>query len=78
MDSLPRMSGLFSKRNIFSLFKVIHRDLAARNVLIGEEETCKVTDVGTAKDVQEDNIYEKKIRMTLRKDNVLVSIGLCG
>ena len=51
---------VFSKRNVFSLFKVIHRDLAARNVLVGEEETCKVTDFGMARDVQEDNIYEKK------------------
>ena len=40
--------------------KVIHRDLAARNVLVGEGETCKVTDFGMARDVQEENIYEKK------------------
>ena len=43
--------------------KVIHRDLAARNVLVGEGETCKVTDFGTARDVQEDNIYERKTRV---------------
>ena len=42
------------------MFKVIHRDLAARNVLVGEGETCKVTDFGMARDVQEDNIYERK------------------
>ena len=77
MDSLPRISShvtespsslsfryrLFSKRNIFSLLKVIHRDLSARNVLVGEGETCKVTDFGMARDVQEDNIYEKKTRV---------------
>ena len=40
--------------------KVIHRDLAARNVLVGEGETCKVTDFGMARDVQEENINEKK------------------
>ena len=51
---------VLSKRNVFSLFKVIHRDLAARNVLVGEEETCKVTDFGMARDVQEDNIYQRK------------------
>ncbi|CAH3158937.1 unnamed protein product, partial [Pocillopora meandrina] len=45
-----------------SSIPVIHRDLAARNVLVGEGETCKVTDFGMARDVQEDNIYEKKTR----------------
>ncbi|XP_066024436.1 fibroblast growth factor receptor 2-like isoform X3 [Pocillopora verrucosa] len=45
-----------------SSIPVIHRDLAARNVLIGEGETCKVTDFGMARDVQEDNIYERKTR----------------
>ena len=71
MDPLPSESPsslsfrqtVFSKRNVFSLFKVIHRDLAARNVLVGERETCKVTDFGLARDVQEDNIYERKTRV---------------
>ena len=60
---------MFSKRNVYSLCKVIHRDLAARNVLVGEGETCKVTDFGMAIDVQEDNIYERKtrVRMFLRQ-----------
>ncbi|XP_022808094.1 tyrosine kinase receptor Cad96Ca-like isoform X1 [Stylophora pistillata] len=45
-----------------SSIAVIHRDLAARNVLVGEEETCKLTDFGMARDVQENDIYERKSR----------------
>ncbi|CAH3158962.1 unnamed protein product, partial [Pocillopora meandrina] len=45
-----------------SSIPVIHRDLSARNVLVGEGEMCKVTDFGMARDVQEDNIYERKTR----------------
>ncbi|PFX14301.1 Tyrosine kinase receptor Cad96Ca [Stylophora pistillata] len=41
---------------------IIHRDLAARNVLVGLNETCKVTDFGMAKDVQQENIYERKTK----------------
>ena len=47
LKSLVLLNGV-SKRNVLSLFKVIHRDLAARNVLVGEGETCKVTDFGMA------------------------------
>ncbi|XP_067030252.1 tyrosine kinase receptor Cad96Ca-like isoform X2 [Acropora muricata] len=44
------------------LRKVVHRDLAARNVLVGERETCKITDFGMARDVQEEDIYERKTK----------------
>ena len=47
--------------------QIIHRDLAARNVLVGEVETCKVTDFGMAKDVQQDNIYERKTKLWKNK-----------
>ena len=60
----------FVRSNVLFISKVIHRDLAARNVLVGEGETCKVTDFGMARDVQEDNIYERKsrVQIILRED----------
>ena len=47
-----------------SLLQIIHRDLAARNVLVGEGEICKVTDFGMARDVQQENIYERKTKVS--------------
>ncbi|XP_022796405.1 tyrosine-protein kinase receptor Tie-1-like [Stylophora pistillata] len=41
---------------------IIHRDLAARNVLVGQKETCKVTEFGMARDVQLENVYERKTK----------------
>jgi len=32
--------------------------------LVGERETCKVTDFGMARDVQQENIYVKKTKVS--------------
>ncbi|XP_038053411.1 tyrosine kinase receptor Cad96Ca-like [Patiria miniata] len=34
-----------------SQMEIVHRDLAARNILISEEEVCKVSDFGFARDI---------------------------
>ena len=57
------------RRSIFSSSRqIIRRDLAARNVLVGENETCKVTDFGMARNVQEENIYERKTKVIRKKE----------
>ena len=45
--------------------QIINRDLEARNVFVGERETCKVTDFGMARDVQQENIYERKKKQVM-------------
>ena len=35
-------------------------------MLVGQNETCKVTDFGMARDVQQENIYERKTKVIRR------------
>ncbi|XP_066024530.1 fibroblast growth factor receptor 1-A-like isoform X2 [Pocillopora verrucosa] len=58
-----------------SSIPVIHRD---RNVLVGEGETCKVTDFGLARDVQENNIYQRKTRERLPVKWTAIEVLLYG
>ena len=44
-------------------------------MLVGQNETCKVTDFGMARDVQQENIYERKkkvIRIRLHKFGIII------
>ena len=49
---------------------MLHRDVAARNVLIAEGVVLKVADFGSAKDLDEDEYYQK---LTSVRNNSLVS-----
>ena len=57
--SLKTLTGF----NRLCYFQIIHRDLAARNIMVGEGEKCKVTDFGMARNVQEENVYERKTKV---------------
>ena len=49
---------------LFLSYEIVHRDLAARNVLVGEGENCKVTDFGMARDIHQDDIYQKTSKVS--------------
>ena len=56
------------KLTIYTLLsKIVHRDLAARNVLVGERDTCKVTDFGMARDVHQDHVYQKTTKARIHQ-----------
>ena len=63
----PPKSLIFTLASILS--QIIHRNLAARNVLVGQKETYKVTDFGMARDVQQENIYERKTKVINNNNN---------
>ena len=54
------------------MHQIVHRDLAARNVLVGEGEICKVTDFGMARDIHQDNIYQRRTKVIIVKEIVSV------
>ena len=48
---------------ITCFFQIVHRDLAARNVLVNENNVCKLTDFGLAKE----GVYDRKSQVCLCK-----------
>lgn len=47
--------------------QIVHRDLAARNILLGEENICKISDFGFARDVAtcRNYAYERKSEVSI-------------
>ncbi|ESO82686.1 hypothetical protein LOTGIDRAFT_109067, partial [Lottia gigantea] len=45
--------------NHIASLKIVHRDVAARNVLVGENNICKISDFGLARDIEGSDEYER-------------------
>ena len=45
-----------------SIIQIVHRDLAARNVLVGDNNVCKVSDFGLARE----GAYERQSKVCLK------------
>ena len=58
MSAESTLKSVVSLKVVFQMKRFLF--VFALNVLVGEGEACRVTDFVMARDVQEDNIYEKK------------------
>lgn len=52
------------KETFLCVLQIVHRDLAARNVLVDENRVCKICDFGLARFLTDDNVYEKKSKVS--------------
>lgn len=52
------------EKDIVCVLQIVHRDLAARNVLVDENRVCKICDFGLARFLTDDNVYEKKSKVS--------------
>lgn len=55
---------LDTERERHCVLQIVHRDLAARNVLVDENRVCKICDFGLARFLTDDNVYEKKSKVS--------------
>lgn len=62
---------------VYCLFQIIHRDLAARNVLVGEQEVCKVTDFGMARDVNRRIFTRRRVRFVSCQKEIILGLMPC-